>query len=79
MKHNVYFNGKVQSLGANTEEGYATVGVIVPGKYTFAAEFEENVIIITGTLRVELPVFLSCLIQQVQLRGTNGIIRQEAG
>gem|GEM_PF-1981801 len=55
MKHNVYFDGKVQSLGVNTEEGYATVGVITPGKYTFAAEFEEHVVIIVGTLRVKLP------------------------
>ena len=28
MKHNVYYDGRVQSLGLNTEEGSATVGVI---------------------------------------------------
>ncbi|MBI4547836.1 MAG: DUF1255 family protein [Ignavibacteriae bacterium] len=55
MKHNVYFDGKVQSLGVNTEEGYATVGVITPGKYSFSNDYEEHVIIITGTLKVKLP------------------------
>lgn len=55
MKHNVYFDGKVQSLGLKTEEGPATVGVITPGHYTFSAEFEEHVVITTGTLRVRLP------------------------
>jgi uncharacterized protein YaiE (UPF0345 family) len=36
IKHSTYFDGKVQSLGINTEQGYATVGVIEPGKYTFS-------------------------------------------
>ena len=34
MKHNSYFDGKVQSLAVNTSEGPATAGVIEPGKYT---------------------------------------------
>lgn len=55
MKHNVYFGGRVQSLGLNTEEGYATVGVITEGRYTFSAESEEHVVIISGQLRVKLP------------------------
>lgn len=40
MKHNSYFAGKVQSLGINTSEGYATFGVIEPGQYTFATDAE---------------------------------------
>ncbi len=55
MKHNVYFDGKVQSLGLKMEQGPATVGVITPGHYTFSTEFEEYVVITTGTLRVRLP------------------------
>ncbi len=55
MKHNIYYDGKVQSLGLNTDEGYATVGVITPGSYTFSTDFEEHVTIITGTLKVKLP------------------------
>ena len=55
MKHNVYFDGRVQSLGLNTEEGYATVGIITEGQYTFSAESEEHVVIVSGQLRVKLP------------------------
>ena len=55
MNHNIYFDGRVQSLGLNTEEGYATVGVITEGQYTFSAESEEHVVIVSGQLRVKLP------------------------
>ena len=55
MKHNSYFEGKVQSLGINTEEGYATVGVIEPGQYTFGTESEEHMTIIAGSMKVRLP------------------------
>ena len=55
MKHKIYFDGKVQSLGLNVEEGYATVGVITEGQYTFSAESEEHVVIVSGQLRVKLP------------------------
>ena len=55
MKHNIYSGGMVQSLGLNTEEGYATVGVITKGRYTFSAESEEHVVIVSGQLRVRLP------------------------
>jgi uncharacterized protein YaiE (UPF0345 family) len=55
MKHNVYFDGKVQSLGLTTEEGNATVGVISQGKFTFSTSSEERMIVISGTLKVKLP------------------------
>jgi hypothetical protein len=55
MKHNIYFEGRVQSLALMTKDGPATVGVITPGRYTFSTEFEEHVVIATGTLRVRLP------------------------
>jgi uncharacterized protein YaiE (UPF0345 family) len=55
MKHNVYFDGKVQSLGLTTEEGNATVGVISPGKFTFSTSSEERMIVTSGTLKVKLP------------------------
>lgn len=55
MKHNVYFEGKVQSLGFNTEKGYTTIGVISPGKYTFATEKKERISVISGSLNVKLP------------------------
>jgi purine/pyrimidine-nucleoside phosphorylase len=55
MKHNVYFEGKVQSLSLTTAEGAATVGVISPGKFTFSTSTEERMIITSGTLKVKLP------------------------
>ncbi len=55
MKHNVYFEGKVQSLGLTTAEGTATVGVILPGKFTFSTSSEERMVILSGTLKVKLP------------------------
>lgn len=55
MKHNAYFEGKVQSLAVNTAEGYATVGVIEPGTYTFKTDSEEHMNIIAGTMKVKLP------------------------
>ncbi len=55
MKHNSYFEGKVQSLGLNTPDGYATVGVIEPGKYTFSTDTQEHMFIVAGSLNVKLP------------------------
>jgi len=55
IKHNTYFDGKVQSLGINTAEGYATLGVMEPGAYTFSTSSEEHMIIVEGSMKVKLP------------------------
>jgi uncharacterized protein YaiE (UPF0345 family) len=55
MKHNSYFDGKVQSLAVNTSEGPVTVGVIEPGKYTFKTDSEERMQIVAGILKAKLP------------------------
>ncbi len=55
MKHNSYFEGKVQSLVVNTAEGPATVGVIEPGKYSFGTDCEEHMRVVAGTLKAKLP------------------------
>jgi purine/pyrimidine-nucleoside phosphorylase len=55
MKHNVYFDGKVQSLGLASDDGPATIGVISPGKFTFSTSTEERMVITSGTLKVKLP------------------------
>ncbi len=55
MKHNVYFEGNVQSLSLNSERGKATIGVITPGNYAFSTDTEERMVITTGTLNVKLP------------------------
>ena len=54
VSHNLYFEGKVQSLGLETQKGKATVGVMKPGAYTFSASAPEKMIIISGTLEVNL-------------------------
>lgn len=54
IAHNVYFEGKVQSLSVQTEKGKATVGVMKKGNYTFSASSPEEMIIITGVLNVKL-------------------------
>jgi uncharacterized protein YaiE (UPF0345 family) len=53
ISHNVYFEGKVQSLGLNTEKGKATVGVMKAGSYTFSASSPELMTIISGILKVK--------------------------
>ena len=55
MKHSAYFDGKVQSLGIDTPKGYATVGVMESGKYTFSTAKEETMSVIEGTLKAKLP------------------------
>ena len=55
MKHNSYFDGKVQSLAVGEKEGPTTVGVIEPGAYTFSTASEERMTLLTGTMRVRLP------------------------
>lgn len=55
VTHNVYFEGKVQSLGLETEKGKATVGVMKSGTYTFSTSSVEKMIVISGVLNVRLP------------------------
>lgn len=55
MKHNSYFDGKVQSLGLSEPEGPATIGVIEAGSYTFSTSSEERMTVLSGTLKAKLP------------------------
>jgi uncharacterized protein YaiE (UPF0345 family) len=55
MKHNVYFEGGVQSLGFSDAEGSATIGLIDPGSYSFGTSTEELMAVVTGTLEYRLP------------------------
>lgn len=54
IAHNVYFEGKVQSLGLETEKGKATLGVMKKGNYTFSTSSAEKMVIISGTMEVKL-------------------------
>lgn len=55
MKHSSYFGGQVQSLGLDTDKGYATVGVIEPGRFIFSTSQEETMVVVSGTLKYKLP------------------------
>lgn len=51
VSHNVYFDGKVQSLGLETDKGKATVGVMKKGTYVFNTSSPEVMEVITGNMR----------------------------
>jgi uncharacterized protein YaiE (UPF0345 family) len=55
MKHNSYFDGKVQSLALAEKEGPTTIGVIEPGTFTFSTSSEERMTLISGSMKVRLP------------------------
>lgn len=55
MKHNVYFGGKVQSLGVDDGGTRKTVGVICPGRYEFGTGAAERMHVVAGTLYAKLP------------------------
>lgn len=54
ISHNVYFEGKVQSLGLETAKGKATLGVMKKGSYTFSASSPEKMVLVSGTMDVKL-------------------------
>lgn len=54
VAHNVYFEGKVQSLGLETEKGKATLGVMKKGTYVFSTSSPEKMIVISGSMKVKL-------------------------
>lgn len=54
ISHNTYFEGKVQSLGLETTNGKATVGVMKKGSYTFSTSSPEKMVVITGSMHVKL-------------------------
>lgn len=54
VSHNVYFEGKVQSLGLETDQGKATVGVMKKGTYTFSTASAEVMVVVSGVLNAKL-------------------------
>ena len=55
LKVNEYFDGKVKSIGFQTESLPATVGVMAPGEYTFSTSQKETMLVVSGALTVLLP------------------------
>jgi purine/pyrimidine-nucleoside phosphorylase len=54
LKHNTYFNGKVQSVGFERNGLKATVGVIAHGTYHFGTKAPERMTVTSGWLRARL-------------------------
>lgn len=52
LKHNTYFDGKVQSVGFERNGWRQTVGVIDPGEFHFDTEGPERMTIVSGELGV---------------------------
>jgi len=55
LKHNTYFDGRVQSVGFERHGQRATVGVIAPGEYHFNTAAAERMTVVSGELRARLP------------------------
>jgi uncharacterized protein YaiE (UPF0345 family) len=55
MRHNRYYEDKVQSLGFEDAEGAKTVGVIEKGEYAFESSRAERMTVISGELWYRLP------------------------
>jgi purine/pyrimidine-nucleoside phosphorylase len=54
MEHNVYYDGKIQSLGFQSDNGEATVGVVEPGTYIVPTDCVEHITILSGRARVKV-------------------------
>jgi uncharacterized protein YaiE (UPF0345 family) len=50
LKHNVYFDGNVQSLGFERNGRRLTVGVIRPGEYHFGTDAAERMTVVSGEI-----------------------------
>ena len=52
LKHNSYFDGRVQSLGFERHGRKMTAGVISPGEYHFGTDAPERMTVVSGELEV---------------------------
>jgi uncharacterized protein YaiE (UPF0345 family) len=55
LKHNGYFDGKVQSVGFERNGRRQTVGVVDVGEFHFGTDAPERMTIVSGELHVRLP------------------------
>ena len=55
LKHNSYFEGKVQSVGFERNGRRATVGVIDVGEFHFGTDAPERMTVLSGELQARLP------------------------
>lgn len=54
LKHNTYFDARVQSVGFERNGQKATVGVIAPGEYRFNTAAAERMSVVSGQLRARI-------------------------
>ncbi len=54
LKHNTYFDGKVQSVGFERHGRRATVGVIAPGEFHFGTDAPERMSVTSGELHARM-------------------------
>jgi hypothetical protein len=54
LKHNTYFDGKVQSVAFERLGRKMTVGVIAPGEYHFGTDTPERMTVISGELEAKV-------------------------
>lgn len=54
LKHNTYFDDRVQSVGFERNGQRATVGVITPGEYRFNTAAAERMSVVSGQLRAKI-------------------------
>ena len=57
LKHSVYFDGAVQSVGFERLGRRATVGVIAAGEYHFGTDGAERMTVVSGTRRAPVSRF----------------------
>jgi uncharacterized protein YaiE (UPF0345 family) len=55
LKHNGYFEGKVQSVGFERNGRRATVGVVDAGEFHFGTDAAERMTIVSGELWARFP------------------------
>jgi uncharacterized protein YaiE (UPF0345 family) len=55
LRPNIYFEGKVQSIGYERNGRRATVGVIDVGEFHFGTDAAERMTVVSGELQARLP------------------------
>lgn len=55
LKVNEYFEGKVKSIAFDSATLPATVGVMLPGDYTFNTAAKEAVTVVSGAMEIQQP------------------------
>jgi uncharacterized protein YaiE (UPF0345 family) len=54
LKHNTYFDGRVQSIGFERLGRRMTVGAIAPGEYHFGTDAPERMTVVSGELEAKV-------------------------